>query len=214
MKKLITITLLLISQYTLFLSNGHAQCSFSTIFPLEFGITKFDAINQLSNNNTIKEFNDPTLHKDIWNHWFKYTENDSVYQSTLFYEFINNNCFNGNAKRIDLSFTDDKFYMYFIRTEFGINEYNKCIANYNYLIDIIKSKFQYTEPILWSNNNGEKTGEGLLLATTPVTFENSTLKNILITISYRIETDLSTKNPTGYYITIKYENKFNTIYEK
>jgi hypothetical protein len=214
MKKLFAMTFLLITQYVLFSNNGYAQCSFSTLFPLEFGITKFDAINQLSTKNYLEEFNDPTLHKDFWNYWFKYTENDSVYQSTLLYQFSDNICLKGNTKRIDFSFTDDKLYMCFIRTEFNKNEYNKCVENYKSLMEVLKSKFQYTEPIYWENNNGEKTGEGMLLAKTPVTFENSNHQNILATISYKIDTDFSTGNPKGYYITIKYENNLGTIYER
>lgn len=193
----------------------YAQCNFENLFPVNIGISKFDAINQISSNPNLKE-NILNTSKDVWNYWFKYNNGkDSAYVAALFYEYLNHPCLMGNRNTIKLSFVNDKLYKFLTILEFNKTEYNHCFNNYNSLVNALKTQFNYTESFYLTNRQTEeKTGEGLYLAKSPINYDNAKTKNVLVTITYNMDFDYTTGEPSGYNIRLTFEDKTNTIYEE
>lgn len=200
--------------FSLIVLNGYAQCNFENLFPVKHGLSKFEAINQMSSMENLKD-DSQNYSMDVWNSWLVYNDGkDSSYTSTLFYKYLDHPCFNGEST-IKCSFVDDKLYKFLTIIHFSKDEYNKCFNNYNSLISAIKTKFDYSDTyILKNGGTNEQTGEGIDFSTTPFINETNKGQNVLVTVRYHITTHYSTNEPTGYDIRMTFKDTQGTIFEE
>ena len=119
--------------FSLIVLNGYAQCNFENLFPVKHGISKFEAINQMSSIKNLRDDNH-NYSMNVWNSWFVYNDGkDSSYTASLFYEYLDHPCLHSDESTIKLSFVDDELYKFLTILRFSNDEHDKCVKNYNSL---------------------------------------------------------------------------------
>ncbi|MDE0471420.1 MAG: hypothetical protein OXH57_05720 [Ekhidna sp.] len=211
-----TLTFILIIILTGFV---HGQCSYNEIFPVEHGISKFKAITRIASIGNIKE--DKQANQYYFARWDKphYLKGDSVYESSVFYDYTLHPCFKGNENELYLRFVDDKLYKIRITLTFSHAQFEKCMENYNTLVAIFKNEFidwtQFVRSIRSNDVTKEQIGEGYWFY--PTTEENrDKIKLNYLAIGYEVEYEMKwsdykkewyrTGNVDKYVIEIKFIN--------
>lgn len=172
--------------FLFFLNFSYAQCSISDIVPFNLGDDKFNTTLILNKLSTIK--NDEIYGSNTYSEWKKYPylKNDSIYRVVINKRFNPNLCFEGSENRCQLYFADDKLYMILMSQEFKAEEYEKMIAKYNSIVNILSEIYPYSGGFKTTNiDTNEKIGEGYSFS--DVSKENKPkvkVKNI--SVSYNI----------------------------
>ncbi len=165
----------------------HGQCTYKEIFPVEHGISKFKATTALAAARII--IKDEQSNKYSLAYWDKpdYLNGDSVYKSTIHYDYSFHPCFEGNENELQLSFVDDMLYKIETTVVYSNTQFNECIANYNKLVEILKVQFPYWEEFQSKTvDTQEQLGEGLWFTRVPE-HELDELKIEVLSIGYEIE---------------------------
>lgn len=179
----------------LLLTHGYinAQCTYEDIFPVEHGITKFDATNKITSNENIEK--DPPGF--VSNPWDKpdYLNGDSVLVTYLGYHYSYSPCFNGKENKGKLKFVDDSLYKIRVDLIFSSEDIKKLQDNYNMLVSIFKNIFPSWERYTSTRRRtGEQIGKGYWFY--PSSKENRDIVKV-------------DKLSIGY--EIKYEKKYNSL---
>jgi hypothetical protein len=155
--------------YSLFFFNeSFAQCSISDLVPFNLGDDKFNTTLILNKLNTIK--NEETYGSNTYGDWQKYPylKNDSIYRVVINKRFYPTSCFVGSENRCQLYFADDKLYKICMFQEFKADEYEKMLAKYNSILDILSEIYPYSGGFKTSNvDTKEKIGEGYRFSDVP-----------------------------------------------
>lgn len=208
-----TLTFILILLLTGFV---HGQCTYNDIFPVEHGISKFKATTRIASIGNIKE--DKQANQYSFARWDKpdYLKGDSVYKSSVFYDYTFHPCFKGDENELYLRFVDDKLYRIEITLTFSNTQFEKCMENYNTLVTILKKQFPYwVENVTTNEETQEQIGEGYWMY--PVSDdERDNVKIENISIGYEVEYEIKwsdykkqwyrTGNVESYKIEIEYVN--------
>lgn len=184
-----TILFILLSIISL-VSYGQTRCTFENIFPVTTGITKFKAMTTIASLNNIKVDEKFELHNRLLNinRWYKdeYLKGDSVFLSTLSYDYTYHNCLGGDKTRLNLRFADDKLYRLTITSDFPNSKFGKCMENYNSLIAIFKNYFTDWTEFDWKNTfSNEQIGEGYYFFPTKEDIRDNVKLNFL-SIGYEV----------------------------
>jgi len=192
--------------------NTFGQCSTDLLFPVSIGMSKFQTINTLNLNENVYEV------KDWLNYWshLEYLSGDSVYTSEVYFKFKAHNCIKSNDNIVFLNFADNKLYKMTFAIWFQPKDFNKCLENYNQILESLKKEFPvYDEYISYNNTiTKEQTGEGFWL------YKNEEEKHYdkfeQIAIGYNIEYEMKwneysqeafkTGNIEKYVLNISYVN--------
>ena len=194
----------------------HGQCTYEDIFPVEHGISKFKATTRIASNGNIKE--DKQANQYSFDEWDKpdYLKGDSVYTTSIFYDYSYHPCFKGKENELFLKFVDDRLYKMEITLTFSSIDFEKCMENYNSLISILKNQFSYWTPFVQTNDKtGEQIGEGYWFR--PLSDEErDKVKIETLSIGYEVEYEMKwsdykkewyrTGNVESYKIEIEYVN--------
>ena len=146
-----------------FSAIGQSQCTFEKIFPVKHGMSIFKATTTIAYLKDIKEDKEENKYSGIINYWNKpdYLNGDSVFKTSLYYDYLYHDCFKGDENKLLLRFVDDKLYKILITLTFSNSKFEKCMENYNTLVAIFKKHFVDWEKINISNNTpAEQIGEG------------------------------------------------------
>lgn len=198
--------------------EAYSQCTIKELFPVQHGMTKFQAIKQLNLQTNILEVEDKYNH---WNHP-KYLSGDSIYESQIYYKVSNQNCLKGNNIIGILSFADFKLYQMTLRSTFNPEEFKKCMENYNLLLQNLKFEFPFSKkfdefytPYNSDNQTEEQIGEGYWLYRNEEDSKKSEYNRVSIGYSINYEfawNTLSGKyNKTGKIENYKIEIYFTNI---
>ena len=140
-----------------------AQCTFQKIFPVEHGISKFKATTTIASVKYIKEDIEANQFMGNFKSWkkFDYLKGDSVYKSSIFYDYLYQDCLRGDENELMLSFVDDKLYKIYITLNFSNKKFENFIENYNSLVLIFKDIFPDWEQFETKDDaTKEQTGLG------------------------------------------------------
>jgi len=154
-----TILILILGVYV----NIHVfgQCITDNLFPLDIGVSKFQAINTLNLKNNIFEV------KDFLNYWSHpdYLNGDSVYSSQVNFKYKTHDCLKSTDNDVLLSFTDKKLYRMTLKIYFKPENYDKCLENYNQILASLKKEYPVYDGFYSYNDTitKEQTGEGYWL---------------------------------------------------
>lgn len=214
MKKII-FTLLTIVEFVVI---AQAQCTFEDIFPVKHGFSKFKATTTIAYQKNIVEDKEENMYSGILNSWDKpdYLKGDSVFNSSISYDFLFHDCFKGDKNELYLRFVDDKLYYIQITLTFSNRQIEKCMENYNLLVNIFKNNFiDWTEFIITNDVTKEQTGEGYWFYPTLKEKRNN-IKIENVSIGYKVEYELKwndlkkewyrTGNVKNYTISLEYVN--------
>lgn len=195
-----------------FAALGQAQCTFENIFPVEHGFSKFKATTTIASIKNIKE--DKESNQVLFNSWKKpdHLKGDSVFHSSISYDYLNHDCFKGDENELYLWFVDDKLCNIVITLTFSNTKFEKCMENYNTLVTIFKNNFIHWKEFVSNNvETKEQAGEGYLFF--PTKIEN-------LSIGYKVEYEMKlsgdykkmyqTGNVDKYVIEIEYLNPKGT----
>jgi hypothetical protein len=197
---------------------GQAQCTFENIFPVRHGISKFKATTTIASIKNIKEDEEANKYSGIFNSWDKpdYLKGDSVFKSSISYNYIYHDCFKGDKNELYLHFVDDKLYKIQITLTFSNTKFGKCMENYNTLVAIFKNYFiTWTECVKSNDVTKEQIGEGYWFY--PTTMDKSdAIKLNDLSIGYEVKYEMKwsdykkewyrTGNVDKYVIEIEYIN--------
>lgn len=175
---------------------------------LNFGTTKFDAINFLNSSKSFKALN---VQDEYYEH-YDYLAGDSVLISVIRCVWINHPCFNKDVS-IFLKFENRKFYYIEYNTLFDPNDFARCKVEYdkinNTLWDFYANEndaFDYrssfeTFSVGDNSKEEEKIGEGFSMFKSEA--ESKNLKRYKLSIDYRLNYEKKYDNlqrksvPTG-----------------
>jgi hypothetical protein len=133
-----------------------AQCSLSSLFPVEFFNSKFDT--ELS----LRKWDDFNIKLNPYDgSWDKpdYLKGDSVYYTKI-ETSLNSPCFNSNNIEVRFVFADDKLYGIFLEATYKSDELDQCISDYTKMaIEIQKMFPNYKEVNVKNSYTKEKIGE-------------------------------------------------------
>lgn len=165
-----------------------AQCAYDDIFPLSMGISKFKAMTGLATIVDIKEYQQ--LNNSWWENIYD-PKGDSVYFSASNYYYLLNPCFKGAKNELLLKWVDDRLYKMEITLSFLNTDLEKCIENYNLLMDVFKTQFPKWSWTPWVKTNTignikEQIGEGYWISPPAVKIDQ-TEKKEEIEIGYEID---------------------------
>jgi len=214
MKKIIFAILIIIA----FAELGHAQCIFENIFPVEHGFSKFKSTTTIASLKNIKEDTEANQFAGITNSWYKpdYLKGDSVFKSSISYDYLYHNCFIGDKNELNLRFVDDRLYKIQVTLTFSNAKFEKCMENYNSLIAIFKNYFvDWAEAVTINDLTKEQIGEGYGFYPTSED-KRDNIKMEELTIGYKVEYEMKwsdykkgwyrTGNVDNYIIEIEYIN--------
>jgi hypothetical protein len=137
------------------------QCNTDYLFPVNINMSKFQAINSLNLKDNICEV------KNVLNYWSHpdYLKGDSVYNSQVNFKYKTHSCIKSNENVVLLNFADMKLYKMILRIWFKPEDFNKCLENYNQILESLKMEFPvYNEYIYYTDTTTkEQEGEGYWL---------------------------------------------------
>ncbi len=168
-----------------------SQCTLSDIFLFKIGQNKFDITKITNSSSTISKVGDPSdpyYYEKYSNGWKKYDylKNDSIYNSYIKLNHIQDSCFNGNENKINLSLVDDRLYEISVIQEYSKDRYKEMLRDYNKYTDITLKEYKYSKPFTTSiSETNEKIGEGISFFKVPLE-KRSKIKIEEISISYII----------------------------
>ncbi len=150
-----------------------AQCDLFSLFPFVFGVTKSEVLKQLPlikgpfkvktadasqtyiNSGKSKACN--FVDKP------KYLKGVAVNRSQVEYSYETHSCLTGTYNIVDLYFADDKLYKMVLKAFFKPENAQKCIDNYNQIIDSLGTVFPFTDKYESKKpDTKERNGEGRL----------------------------------------------------
>lgn len=178
MKKIYLIVLLVISL------QSFSQCSYSTIFPYDLGLNKFELTKLINTDNSVKI---GKLYRCCY--WDKNPKmkNDSIYRSQIRLDHIQDKCFNGDDNTIYLALVDDKLYEISIHQIYSKERYNEMISYYNNNIKLFKSTYPYDNSFTVSTTDThEQIGEGVSFFKQPSEKRNKA-KIEKVEISFKVQ---------------------------
>lgn len=179
MKKIYLIVLLAIS------FQSFSQCSYSTIFPFDLGLNKFELNKLINTDNSVKIEEGEFFNCCYWDKNPK-MKNDSIYRSQIRLNHIQDKCFNGNDNTIYLALVDDKLYEISINQEYSKDRYNEMISYYNNYIKLFKSIYPYENSFATSTTDThEQIGEGVSFFKQPLEKRNK-VKIEKVEISFEV----------------------------
>src|SRR3954469_8747062 len=131
----------------------HAQdtCAFETLFTIKTGMNKaevMDLINQKFQATL------PLIKNDVQKlPPYKGSGGDSIVREILNFKPEFSQCFHGRNTLVQLEFADDKLYKAYISTEYPKTAYQDMMANYNFLRNVVKTKWPYEKSTKLSGDN-------------------------------------------------------------
>ncbi|MBL4715152.1 hypothetical protein JYT59_00260 [Sphingobacteriaceae bacterium AH-315-L07] len=217
MKKLITIITVL-GLYSS--TNVFGQCSINLLFPVKISMTKFQVINSL---NLLEDVYRIRSTPGSWNHP-EYLNGDSVHKSEVNFEFKSHNCIKSEVRNVvSLGFADKRLYKMTLEIWFEPEEFNKCLENYNQILESLKKEFTYYSEFIVSDiENNEQMGEGVWLYKSEEEKHKDKFEEVSICYEFQYDTvfidKLMTRVKTGsidyYKLEISFVNLKGTKLER
>jgi len=183
----------------------HAQdtltCGFETLFALKAGMSKPEIIDFINKNYPSNLVNTQIEKLPPYNG----TGGDSIVKEILSYQRETTPCFRGRNTLLQLEFADNKLYKAYISTEYPKTSYQDMVSNYNFLRNVIKSKWVQEKGIKLSHANIVGFGYDYTKSKIP------TQKIEKVTLQY---VDAATNDPkTNYLLEVLWVNLKNTRME-
>ncbi|MFM1893582.1 MAG: hypothetical protein RIQ90_748 [Bacteroidota bacterium] len=188
----------------------YGQCLTNDLFPVRHGMTKFQAINTLNLQDNVYEV------QDFLNYWShpEYLEGDSVYDSQVNYKIMTHGCIKNYDNIVLMSFADQKLYEITLRIWFKPKDFDKCLENYNQVLESLKKEFPYYGGFISRNQENEQVGEGYWLHKSEEDKKKAKFEKVSVGYSIEYETKWSdyskkmykTGNIDKYLLEISYVN--------
>lgn len=138
-----------------FMDLSYSQCSFSELFPLKFGSTKYESLLILKNIPNLNEENiylypqyrPANVLINESKRWAKqeYLLNDSIHLTNLFYTYKYNPCFLTHKGSLRLVFADDKLYAFEIYITFPENQLTVFEENFIRLKELVNKEYPFLD---------------------------------------------------------------------
>lgn len=183
--------LLLFLITVVFTSFKSLDCTFDYLFPLQHGITKFEAKNKL---NSISDYQ---FSLDVG--------------QQVTYDINKSSCIPlGKYNTIFMNFADDKLYAYTISLRYFPSEYSKMMGVYNEILQKLQQHPIYKYPVpdsAWDGKTNELLGVGFKFRKYKIQTEEQFQKPDELRIFYQYEKGYNGM-PDFYWLTI---TSFNLV---
>lgn len=185
----------------LFTISGNSQCELEQLFPIDLGVSRFDArTKMLSNSN----FVDKSIELNtIGNNMYGYLSHKSFginnaqdICNQLLFELKENYCFYNFKNKTWLLFINDYLYCFRYVIDFQFNQIDDCKKIYNYLTKLNDKHYKSLTNTFKSN--GEKTGIG---KSYKIIQSKNEVPIKVLNISYKLHESIEVagKNTEPYY---------------